>query len=280
MAEQNANAVAISGGAISGVTLPASNITGTLPLANGGTAATSAPMAMANLMGFTTTATAAGTTTLTNTSSYYQLFTGSLAQTVVLPVTSTLQTGWTFHICNNSTGSLTVNTSGANLLITINSGLTAMVTCIATSGTGIADWESGFTDFSGATGTGGTVVLSNTPTISGILNFIGSAASNANFATAQTTGNSSICTAQTTGTLTVGNTAGTGTITVGQSTVSQTTNIQAGATASGSTKTVNLGTGGLTGSTTNIAIGSTAGTSTTTCNGKWIFSAGLGGGAF
>ena len=39
MAEQNANAVAITGGTISGVTLPASNITGTLGVPNGGTGA-------------------------------------------------------------------------------------------------------------------------------------------------------------------------------------------------------------------------------------------------
>jgi hypothetical protein len=40
MAEQNANSVAITGGTISGVTLPASNITGTLGVPNGGTGAT------------------------------------------------------------------------------------------------------------------------------------------------------------------------------------------------------------------------------------------------
>jgi len=40
MAEQNANAVAITGGTISGVTLPASNITGTLDVGHGGTGAT------------------------------------------------------------------------------------------------------------------------------------------------------------------------------------------------------------------------------------------------
>jgi len=65
----------------------------------------------------------------------------------------------------------------------------------------------------------------------------------------------------TTGQFVAGNTAMTGTITLGQSTVSQTTNIQAGATASGSTKTINLGTGGLSGSTTTINIGSADGTS-------------------
>jgi hypothetical protein len=247
------------GGALTGVSL-ATQVTGTLPIANGGTGATVANGAMANLMGFTTTATAAGTTTLTNTSSYYQLFTGTTTQTVVLPVTSTLQQGWTFHICNNSTGDLTVQSSGLNTLITIPAGLTAMCTCVATGGTGITDWEAGYTDFSTRTGSGAVVLASSpsitSPTINGSLNFFG-----------PTNTNSVINTSQTSGTLTISGASSTGALTVGQSTVSQTTNIQAGATASGSTKTMNIGTGGLAGSTTNIAIGSTAGTSTTTVNG-------------
>ena len=64
------------------------------------------------------------------------------------------------------------------------------------------------------------------------------------------------------GFVTIGSSTGTATLTFGQSTVSQTTNIQAGATASGSTKTINIGTGGLTGSTTNINIGTATGAST------------------
>ena len=40
MAEQNANAVAITGGTISGVTIPASNLTGTVDVPHGGTGAT------------------------------------------------------------------------------------------------------------------------------------------------------------------------------------------------------------------------------------------------
>jgi hypothetical protein len=227
-----------------------------LPLANGGTGATSAPYAMANLMGFTSTATAAGTTTLTNTSSYYQLFTGTLAQTVVLPVTSTLQTGWTFHICNNSTaGNITIQSSGGNSVLVVVPGTTAMVTCIATGGTGVADWEAGFTDFSTLTGNG-AVVLNNGPT------FLGTAA----FAAISASGSVNFNT--TASTITLGSSSGTAAITIGNSTVSQTTNIQAGATASGSTKTMNIGTGGLTGSTTTMSIGSTFGT-TVTCNGTW-----------
>jgi hypothetical protein len=225
---------------------------GTLPFAAGGTGATSAPYAMANLMGFTTTVTSATPVVLTNASSFYQLFTGSTAQVVTLPVTSTLQQGWTFHICNNNTSnSLTVQTSGGNSLITVLNGTTAMVTCIATGGTGTADWEAGLTDFSSSTG-GGAVVLNVSPTLTGAMNLTGSTTSNSNFGSAVTSG-----------TISIGGTSGTGTITVGQSTVSQTTNIQAGATASGSTKTMNIGTGGLSGSTTAINIGSANGTTTT-----------------
>jgi len=127
---------------------------------------TNAPKSMATLMGYTSTATAAGTTTLTNTSSYYQQFTGSTTQTVVLPVTSTLITGWTFHIVNNSTGNVTVNSSGGNQVIVVIPGTTAMVTCIGTTLTTAADWEAGLTDFSTYTGTG-AVVMGTTPTITG-----------------------------------------------------------------------------------------------------------------
>lgn len=136
----------------------------TVGIAYGGTGATTAPAAMTNFMGYTSTATAGGSTTFTNASSYYQQFTGSSNQTVVLPVTSTLQTGWTFHIVNNSTGTLTVNSSGGNLVITVPSGTTAMVTCIGTTLTTAADWESGLTDFSTYTGSG-NVVMATSPTI-------------------------------------------------------------------------------------------------------------------
>lgn len=135
-----------------------------LPLTSGGTGVTSAPAAAATLYGFTSTATAAGTTTLTNSSSQYQLFTGTTTQTVVLPVASTLTTGWTFHIVNNSTGNLTVNSSGGNLVVTVYPNMTAMVTCILASGTTAASWESGYTDFGAVTGTGSNV-LGTSPTI-------------------------------------------------------------------------------------------------------------------
>ena len=135
-----------------------------LPLANGGTGATSSPAANAALFGYTSTATAAGTTTLTNTSSVYQLFTGATTQTITLPVTSTLTAGWTFHIVNNSTGNLTVQSSGLNAVCTVIPNTTAMVTCILITGTTAASWEFGFTDFGAITGTG-SVVMSTSPTL-------------------------------------------------------------------------------------------------------------------
>jgi len=141
-----------------------SSLASAIAIADGGTGSTTAPGAMANLMGYTSTATAAGTTTLTNTSSYYQQFTGSTTQTVVLPVTSTLTTGWTFHIVNNSTGTLAVQSSGLNAVITVPSGTTAMVTCIGTAATTAADWESGITDFSTYTGSG-NVVMNTSPVL-------------------------------------------------------------------------------------------------------------------
>lgn len=91
--------------------------------------------------GYSTTATAAGTTTLTVNSSYAQFFTGSTTQTVVLPVTSTLNLGQEFYIVNNSTGAVTVNSSGGNLVKVLAAGTTALITCILTSGTTAASWS-------------------------------------------------------------------------------------------------------------------------------------------
>ena len=154
----------LSGGGASGDVTLALDIP--VSIANGGTGKTSAPAAMANLMGYTATTTAAGITTFDNTSSYYQVFTGTTTQTIKLPVTSTLQTGWTFHICNNSTGALALLSSGGNNIIaSIPSGTTVMATCIGTTLTTAADWEAGFTDFGTVTGTS-SVVLSSSPTIS------------------------------------------------------------------------------------------------------------------
>lgn len=90
---------------------------------------------------YATTATAAGTTTLTVASAYYQFFTGATTQTVTLPVASTLpNTGFNFRIVNNSAGTVTVNSSGGNTVATLLTTQTATIVCILTSGTSAASW--------------------------------------------------------------------------------------------------------------------------------------------
>lgn len=129
-----------------------------LPVANGGTAQTaviSAPAATtwagwdANknlsgnsiISGYATTATAAGTTTLVVGSSFQQYFTGVTTQTVKLPVTSTLVLGQQFQITNNSTGKVTVQSSGANSILVMAGSTVATFTCILVTGTTAASWS-------------------------------------------------------------------------------------------------------------------------------------------
>ncbi len=150
--------LSISGSPVTTTGTLAITLSGTaLPIANGGTAVTSvtsAPTASAwagwdaNLNasannfipGYATTATGAGTTTLVVGSASEQYFTGSTTQTVVLPVTSTLVLGQKFHISNQSTGVVTVQSSGANAIVPMGSLTDAYLTVISTSGTGVASW--------------------------------------------------------------------------------------------------------------------------------------------
>jgi hypothetical protein len=139
------------------------NVTGSTALTN--------PVINNIKMGYTTTATAAGTTTLTVSSNYRQFFTGSTTQTIVLPVTSTLVTGIAYEIENNSTGLLTVNSSGGNLVGTIPAGVCAHAVCIGTTLTTAADWDWDYISTTTITGTGANVLGTSptiaTPTITG-----------------------------------------------------------------------------------------------------------------
>jgi len=74
------------------------------------------------LAGYTSTATAGGTTTLTVASTQYQRFTGTTTQTVKLPDATTLQKGFVFSINNGSTGNLTIVDNASTTLDTIISG--------------------------------------------------------------------------------------------------------------------------------------------------------------
>lgn len=97
------------------------------------------------ISGYTTVATAGGTTTLTVSSTYNQYFTGASNQTVVLPVASTLTLGQSYRIVNISTGAITVQSSGLNTIHilpgTAVQSVQGVFTCILTSGTGVASWS-------------------------------------------------------------------------------------------------------------------------------------------
>ncbi len=111
------------------------------------------------LDGYATTATAAGATTLTVGSAYLQYFTGSTTQTVTLPVASTLVLGHQFFIVNNSTGIVTIQSSGANTIQAMAANSYMWITCILTSGTGTASWSASYVPAAVSTNTANTVVL-------------------------------------------------------------------------------------------------------------------------
>jgi len=156
-------------------TLTTPVINGTITGTGQATAATASTITMRDssanitannwLGGYTTTATAAGTTTLTVGSTYLQFFTGSTTQTVTLPVTSTLTLGHQFMIVNNSTGAVTVNSSGGNAVMVLAAGTSVEVTCILTSGTTAASWSAGYVG--DVVASGKKLTVSNTLTLAG-----------------------------------------------------------------------------------------------------------------
>lgn len=120
--------------------------------------------AMRFVESFTTTATAAGTTTLTVNSNPIQEFTGVTTQTVVLPDVTTLpKVGFSYRIINNASGALTVNSSGGNLVQSIATNSDALITCILLTGTTDASWNSAYTPtgggIAGSTGATDNAVL-------------------------------------------------------------------------------------------------------------------------
>ena len=92
-------------------------------------------------VGYATTVTVAGVTVLVASSLYQQFFTGATTQTVVMPVVSTLTLGRNFQIVNNSTDLVTVNSSGGNAIIVLVGGTSAILTCIAITGTDATVWS-------------------------------------------------------------------------------------------------------------------------------------------
>lgn len=127
-------------GGASGVGTRLANGSSGQVLTSGG--GTSAPMwaAAGTPVSYATTATAAGTTTLIVSSAVNQFFTGVTTQIVLLPVTSTLTLGQYFKVVNNSTGAVTVQSSGANSVAVVSAGSSLLFTAILLTGTTAASW--------------------------------------------------------------------------------------------------------------------------------------------
>ena len=156
-------------------------VTGTLPVGNGGTGSTSlVTTATASsvaardsngnisadkfLRGFTSTATAGATTTLTITSTQVQEFTGSLAQTVALPTTS-VPAGAQYQLINNSTGALTVQSSGGNTVVIMAAATESTFTALVATPTTAAHWEDTYQ--AGIVASGKSLTVNNSLTFSG-----------------------------------------------------------------------------------------------------------------
>jgi hypothetical protein len=166
-----------------------------------------------------------------------------------------------FNTSSNCTFNLNGQAGGTHTIFNTQTSGTLNI-----GGTG-SDTSSGTLTFGRATGTStvnigtGATASSRTKTIN--IGTNGSSGSITNITVGSTTNttttiNGAVTLTATSQAITVGatGTTATGTITLGQSTGTQTVNIATGASASGQTKTVNIGTAGLSGSTTNINIGS------------------------
>lgn len=202
----------------------------TIAIANGGTAVTSvttAPAATAwagwdassnlrannFLSGYNTFTTSQ---TLTVASPYSIYMTGSTAaQTMTLPVTSTYAaTGGMFMFMNNSSQTWSINSSGANLVVSLPTNTMVIVECILITGTTAASWNAmpitymtplSFTNQNNMTGTVSGSNLAIAPTGNAIVNsgFASWDASGNFIANMYNVGYQTIGTSSTTTTLTV-----------------------------------------------------------------------------
>ena len=117
-----------------------------------------------------TTATAAGTTTLTVADAKTQQFTGSSTQTLVLPNATTLQNGTQYYVMNRSTGAVTVNMNGGTLLQTLAASSFALFTLIS-NGTAAGTWDSAYSSGGGS----GTVTTVSVVTANGFAGTVANA---------------------------------------------------------------------------------------------------------
>lgn len=127
-------------------------ITPVLGVATGTSLVLSGNLSANNLInGFTTTATAAGTTTMTIASGGIQVWTGSTTQTVKLPTTG-VAAGVEYLIINLSSAAVTVQSSGANSIQVLAANSQGIFTALVATPTAAADWNCAYSFLSGVGG--------------------------------------------------------------------------------------------------------------------------------
>ncbi len=131
---------AVGGGGISTISAGNVNLTSTTNIVSTNAQAGFAELDL-KLLGYTSTATAAGTTTLDVNSNYLQRFTGTTTHTLQLPNTTTLTNGRTFRIENDSTGDVTINSAGASLVAKLGAKRRIILICIDNTSDAVASWE-------------------------------------------------------------------------------------------------------------------------------------------
>lgn len=120
--------------------IAATQLTGTVALANGGTGFGNGVQAFGGLFGYRSTVTSASTVTLTNADAPLQVFTGSTAQTVAFPTAANVLPGGGYFIDNQSSADITVNASSGGNITTVKPGQTVWVYCTGSAGGGPALW--------------------------------------------------------------------------------------------------------------------------------------------
>lgn len=121
--------------------------------------------------------TAGATTTMTVASPANILFNGATTQTVIAPDVTTLKLFQKFTLTNLSTGSVTVNSSGGNLIQVMGANTKLVMECIAITGTTASSW---------------TITYSNISTNSGLTNQLAYYASNGSIVSPLNTPSSSV----------------------------------------------------------------------------------------
>lgn len=142
----------------------ATKVSGTLPIANGGTGVTTGSAAINALNGFLTITSAAGTTNLTATDPLNIVVTGTNTHTITLPDATTLQLGWTITITNlSSSGSgITVQAAaGLTFSPVMASGHTSRFVCISTGSAVVASWAQLYDGSNSRSGTGAALFNSS-----------------------------------------------------------------------------------------------------------------------